>query len=75
MKKDIHPKYHEITLKHTNGETIKTKSTWGKPGDTMVLDIDRFSHNAWTGGGMQINQKAGKVAKFNNRFGSLGNKK
>lgn len=72
MKAKIHPDYHEITVKHTNGETFKTRSTYGKAGDTLVLDVDCFSHPAWTGGGTVLNQKVGKVAKFNSRFGTIG---
>ena len=30
MKKDIHPKYHEINVVMTDGSTFKTRSTWGK---------------------------------------------
>jgi large subunit ribosomal protein L31 len=72
MKANIHPDYHEITVKMTTGETYKTRSTYGKAGDILTLDVDCYSHPAWTGGGALINQKAGKVAKFNNRFGSIG---
>ena len=49
MKKDIHPKYHEINVVMTDGSTFKTRSTWGKQGDTLKLDIDSKSHPAWTG--------------------------
>ena len=50
MKKDIHPKYHEINVVMTDGSTFKTRSTWGKEGDTLKLEIDSKSHPAWTGG-------------------------
>ncbi|MDP6884088.1 MAG: 50S ribosomal protein L31, partial [Rhodospirillales bacterium] len=40
MKKDIHPDYHEINVVMTDGTTFATRSTWGKAGDTMKLDID-----------------------------------
>ena len=40
MKPDIHPDYHEITVVMTDGSNFKTRSTWGKPGDTMTLDVD-----------------------------------
>ena len=40
MKKDTHPEYHEITLVMTDGSERKTRSTWGKPGDVLKLDID-----------------------------------
>ena len=38
MKPDIHPDYHEITVVMTDGTTYATRSTWGKPGDTLKLD-------------------------------------
>ena len=44
MKKDIHPKYHEINVVMTDGSTFKTRSTWGKEGDTLKLEIDSKSH-------------------------------
>ncbi len=75
MKTDIHPDYHEITVKMTNGESFKTRSTYGKEGDVIQLDVDIKTHPAWTGAGSFVNEKAGKVAKFNNKFGSLGIKK
>ena len=37
MKKDTHPDYHEITVVMTDGTSYKTRSTWGKPGDTLML--------------------------------------
>jgi len=71
MKANIHPDYHKITVKMTNGETFETFSTYGKEGDTLTLDVDPHTHNAWTGGGTVLNEKAGKVAKFNDKFGGL----
>jgi large subunit ribosomal protein L31 len=75
MKKDIHPDYHEITVQMTDGTTYKTRSTWGKPGETLVLDIDSKSHPAWTGGTGRLVDAAGQVAKFNKRFAGIGLKK
>lgn len=71
MKADIHPDYHEITVQLTSGETYLSRSTWGKAGDTMVLDIDPSTHAAWTGGVQRISDK-GQVAKFRSRYGSFG---
>jgi len=71
MKKDIHPDYHEITVVMTDGVTYKTRSTYGKPGDTLHLDVDRKSHPAWTGGSARLNDTAGQVAKFNKRFQNI----
>lgn len=72
MKKDIHPDYHEINVVMTDGTTYTTRSTWGKPGDTMKLDIDSKSHPAWTGGSQRLVDTEGQVAKFKKRFANLG---
>lgn len=71
MKQDIHPDYHEITVVMTDGTTFTTRSTWGKPGDTMRLDIDPKSHPAWTGV-QKLVDTGGQIAKFNKRFAGLG---
>ena len=71
MKKDIHPDYHEITIIMTDGTEYNTKSTMGKAGDTLKLDIDPKSHPAWTGQ-HRILDSGGQVARFNKRFSGLG---
>ena len=71
MKKDIHPDYHEITVVMTDGTKYKTRSTMGKAGDTLKLDIDPKSHPAWTGQ-HRILDSGGQVARFNKRFSGLG---
>ena len=70
MKKDIHPDYHEITIIMTDGTEYKTKSTLGKAGDILKLDIDPKSHPAWTGESQKAQDK-GRVSKFNKRFANL----
>jgi len=70
MKANIHPKYHEITVVMTDGTEYKTRTTWGKPGDTMKLDIDSISHPAWKGGTAKITEK-GQLSKFEKKFGSF----
>ena len=54
MKEGIHPDYHEITIVMTDGSSYKTRSTYGKAGDTLRLDIDPKSHPAWTGGQQRL---------------------
>lgn len=68
MKADIHPDYHEITVKMTDGSSFTTRSTYGKEGDSLQLDVDVKTHAAWTGGKGFINEKEGKVARFNQKF-------
>ena len=70
MKKKIHPNYHKIKVVMTDGSHFETRSTWGKEGDTMNLDIDSKSHSAWTGGSQKILDK-GRVSKFNKKFKNL----
>src|SRR3712207_9147897 len=48
MKQGIHPDYHEITVVMTDGTSYHTRSTYGKAGDTLRLEIDPKSHPAWT---------------------------
>jgi len=74
MKSDIHPDYHEINVVMTDGSAFKTRSTWGKAGDTLRLDIDPKSHPAWTGV-QKLLDTGGQIAKFNKRFGSFGLKR
>ena len=74
MKPKIHPDYHFIKVQMTDGTVFETRSTWGKEGDTLTLEIDPTSHPAWTGGKQQL-QEGGRVAAFNKRFGGLSLKK
>ena len=73
MKKDIHPDYHMIKVIMTDGTEYETRSTMGKEGDVIRLDIDPKSHPAWTGQ-HRIVDSGGQVARFNKRFAGLGNK-
>ena len=70
MKKNIHPNYHKIKVKMTDGSEFETRSTWGKEGDTMRLDIDSKSHAAWIGGAQKVLEK-GRVSKFLKKFSNL----
>ncbi len=75
MKQDIHPDYHMINVVMTDGTTYQTRSTWGKEGETMTLEIDSKAHPAWTGGQQRILDAGGRVAQFNKRFSGFGLKK
>ncbi len=70
MKKDIHPDYHDISVVLTDGTEYKMRSTYGKAGDTLRLDIDPKSHPAWTGEHRLVDT-GGQVAKFKKRFKGL----
>ncbi|BDA83528.1 50S ribosomal protein L31 [Aureimonas sp. SA4125] len=72
MREKIHPEYHAITVVMTNGTEYMTRSTWGKEGDRMNLDIDPTSHPAWTGGNQQLMDRGGRVSRFKKRYEGLG---
>jgi len=39
MKKKIHPNYHSIKVEMTDGSVFETRSTWGKEGETLKLEM------------------------------------
>lgn len=72
MKADLHPDYHIINVKMTDGTTFQMKSTWGSEGDTLALDVDPTVHPAWTGGGTRLMDTGGRVSKFKAKYEGLG---
>jgi large subunit ribosomal protein L31 len=68
MKSDIHPDYHTIKVIMTDGTEFTTRSTFGKEGETLNLDIDPKSHPAWTGGSQQMLDRGGRVSRFQKKF-------
>ena len=73
MKSNIHPDYHKITVVMTDGTTFETRSTMGKEGDTVRLDIDPSSHPAWTGV-YRLIETGGQLSKFNKKFAGFTKK-
>jgi large subunit ribosomal protein L31 len=71
MKQDIHPNYHFITVTMTDGTTYRTRSTWGKEGQVLNLDIDPKTHPAWTGGNQQLLDRGGRVSRFTAKDGGF----
>lgn len=68
-KAGIHPDYHNITIVMTDGTRYSTRSTWGKEGDVLTLDVDPKTHPAWVGG---VNlRKTGRLESFNTRFSAI----
>ncbi|PCI56802.1 MAG: 50S ribosomal protein L31 [Alphaproteobacteria bacterium] len=70
MKADIHPDYHEVTVVMTDGTEYKTRSTHGKEGDVIKLDVDPLTHPAWQGGTGKVIEK-GQLDKFESRYGGF----
>ena len=75
MKKGIHPNYHFIEVQLNDGSTYKTRSTYGEPGQKLMLDIDPSTHPAWTGGQQQLLDRGGRLSRFEKKFAGLGLKK
>ena len=71
MKPDIHPDYHTVKVQMTDGTMFETRTTWGKEGDTLHLDIDPKSHPAWTGGQQQLLDRGGRLSRFNKKFSGI----
>ena len=71
MKPEAHPDYHTIKVVMTDGTEFTTRTTWGKAGDTMHLDIDPKSHPAWTGGSQQLMDRGGRLSRFEKKFAGL----
>jgi|TARA_Y100000310_G_scaffold170913_1_gene171068 large subunit ribosomal protein L31 len=63
-----HPDYHAITVTMTDGSTFSTRSTWGKEGDVLKLEVDPKTHPAWTGGRLGLDETQGQVARFKRRY-------
>ena len=73
MKKDIHPDYHVINVKMTDGTVVQMKSTWGSEGDhSGVWKSTLPSHPAWTGGSSRLLDAGGRVSKFKKKYEGLG---
>ncbi len=71
MKNDLHPDYHTIKVVMTDGTEFLTRSTYGKEGDVLTLDIDTKTHPAWTGGTGQLLDRGGRVSRFKEKFAGI----
>ena len=68
MKKEGHPDYHFIEEVMTDGTRFKTRSTAGKEGHVISLDIDPKTHPAWTGGQQTLMDRGGRLSRFKDKF-------
>ncbi|MDT7784754.1 MAG: large subunit ribosomal protein [Pseudonocardiales bacterium] len=79
MKSGIHPDYHPVVFQDAStGKTFLTRSTatssrtieWedGNSYPLLVVDITADSHPFWTGT-QRVMDTAGRVEKFNRRYG------
>lgn len=66
MKADIHPKYEAVKATCSCGNVIETRSTIGRD---IMLDVCAACHPFYTGK-QKIVDSAGRVDRFNKRFGN-----
>ena len=68
MKKDIHPKYEEITATCSCGNVMQIRSTVGHD---LNLDVCGKCHPFYTGQ-QKVVDTGGRIDKFKQRFGARG---
>lgn len=66
MKADIHPKYNDVTINCSCGNSFVTRSTVGK--ETMSVEVCSECHPFYTGK-QKIVDTAGRVEKFRQKYG------
>ena len=71
MKEGIHPDYKDIKVNCSCGESFVTRSTAGKD---LSLDVCSKCHPFYTGK-QKIVDTAGRIDRFQQKYGSRGKKK
>ena len=71
MKADVHPKYTEITVTCTCGNTFQTRSTLGT---NLDIEVCSNCHPFYTGK-QKILDTAGRVEKFRQKYATTAQKK
>ena len=71
MKADIHPNYQEVAVTCSCGNTFTTKSTMNK--QAFHVEVCSACHPFYTGK-QKIVDTAGRVEKFNQKFGAMRGK-
>lgn len=66
MQKDLHPEYEDVTIKLADGTEFVTRSTMDD--DVFESEVDSTNHPFYTGR-RQFVDTAGRVEKFNRRYG------
>jgi len=71
MKADIHPNYHDVQVTCSCGNVFTTKSTM--PKNDFHIEVCASCHPFYTGK-QKIVDTAGRVEKFNQKFGAMRGK-
>ena len=70
MKAEIHPNYTEVQVNCSCGNAFTTRSTMNKP---LHVEVCSACHPFYTGK-QKIVDTAGRVEKFNQKFGAMRGK-
>ena len=65
MREGIHPKYEEVDVTCTCGNTFKTKSTKGE----IKVEVCSQCHPFYTGSKRLLVEQGGRVDKFKKKYG------
>ncbi|WP_415035990.1 50S ribosomal protein L31 [Azonexus sp.] len=71
MKADIHPNYHDVQVTCSCGNAFTTQSTMAK--NAFHIEVCSACHPFYTGK-QKIVDTAGRVEKFNQKFGAMRRK-
>jgi len=66
MKADIHPRYHDIQVTCSCGNTFATRSSY--EGDDLHVDVCSACHPFYTGK-QKLMDTAGRIDKFRRKYG------
>lgn len=66
MKPDIHPKYHEITVNCSCGNSFQTRSTLAS--EALHIEVCAQCHPFYTGK-QKITDTEGRVERFRKKYG------
>lgn len=67
MREGIHPKYEEVTVHCSCGETFVTRST----AKELRVEICSKCHPFYTGGKQRNIEAGGQIDKFNKKYANL----
>lgn len=68
MKNEIHPNYHSVDVTCSCGNKFSTRSSMDK--ESLRIEVCSECHPFYTGK-QKIVDSAGRVDKFNQKFGNL----
>lgn len=68
MKQDTHPDYHDVVVTCSCGNTFTTRSTMEK--ENFSIEVCSECHPFYTGK-QKIVDTAGRVDKFNQKYGNM----